>query len=428
MKTSELNGHATAQSTSIPFAQEPGEIAITDTLETPEQLAPETEQNSEAPTTFVTRNDLDSHAGLNKKKLLLLGGGLLVAILFFVFTALLGKSPGKTKHPAPLSPSQESSGLTKGSVTPVTDAVRKPASDDLNGQLSPGDIKRTRAADNNTVMSQNSSLGGSQRPGTKSGASLASVPPFSDTQQGWEEPKPYGTPSESPQPQPQMQNALKESSIIFVRNQVGSGVTAEKSDSDPNSDIPVLQIKPGTRVQAKLETQISSAVLSPVVAVIEYTYAIGNQIIIPAGARVYGQLRQADRSGYVDVKFDEIELLDGAREKIDAIGAGLDLGPIKGAVYGKNTGKNFLVRAGSGIGSVAAMIVGNSTNSAFSEGDLIRQRVAQNIGSAGDTELMSLNVNTRIVVSVPADTKIYIVFTKHEQTPSTLRSVAANEQ
>jgi len=37
---------------------------------------------------------------------------------------------------------------------------------------------------------------------------------------------------------------------------------------------------------------------------------------------VYGQLQQADRSGLVSVKFDEIELLDGAREKIDAIGTG----------------------------------------------------------------------------------------------------------
>ena len=80
--------------------------------------------------------------------------------------------------------------------------------------------------------------------------------------------------------------------------------------------------------------------LAPVVAVVEYTYAIGERIIVPAGARVYGQLQQADRSGLVGVKFDEIELLDGAREKIDAVGTGLDLGPIKGNVYGKNTGKN----------------------------------------------------------------------------------------
>ena len=44
-----------------------------------------------------------------------------------------------------------------------------------------------------------------------------------------------------------------------------------------------LELTPGTRIQAKLETQISSAVQTPVVAVVEYTYAdpaIG--IIVPA--------------------------------------------------------------------------------------------------------------------------------------------------
>jgi hypothetical protein len=37
-------------------------------------------------------------------------------------------------------------------------------------------------------------------------------------------------------------------------------------------------------------------------------------------------MQQADRSGYVGLKFDELELLDGAPEEIDAIHASLDLG------------------------------------------------------------------------------------------------------
>jgi hypothetical protein len=124
------------------------------------------------------------------------------------------------------------------------------------------------------------------------------------------------------------------------------------------------------------------------------------------------------------VKFDEIELLDGQREKIEAIGAGLDLGPIKGTVYGKNTGKNFLIKAASGVGSLAAMLVGNNSSAAFSEGDLLRERVADNVGNAGDSEMMSLNATSRIIVSVPADTKIYIVFTKHEESQTGLHRVA----
>jgi hypothetical protein len=160
------------------------------------------------------------------------------------------------------------------------------------------------------------------------------------------------------------------------------------------------------------------------VAVVEYTYAIGNRIVVPAGARVYGQLQQADRSGFVGLKFDEIELLDGQREKIEAIGAGLDLGPIKGTVYGKNTGKNFLIKAASGVGSLAAMLVGNNPSAAFSEEDLLRERVAENVGNAGDSELMNLSVTSRVVVSVPADTKIYIVFARHDESQTGLRRVA----
>ena len=49
---------------------------------------------------------------------------------------------------------------------------------------------------------------------------------------------------------------------------------------------------------------------------------------------------------------------------------------------------------------------------------MLRERLAENIGTAGDSEVMSLNANSHVVVSVPADTKIYVVFTKHERNPS----------
>ena len=42
---------------------------------------------------FATRADVKGVEGVSKSKLVLLGGGLAVAVLFFVFTALVGKSP-----------------------------------------------------------------------------------------------------------------------------------------------------------------------------------------------------------------------------------------------------------------------------------------------------------------------------------------------
>ena len=376
----------------------------------------------EPATSFATRADTKGVEGISKNKLILLGGGLAVAVLFFVFTALVGKSPKKptqVRQPSQQA-NQELMKPPKGSVTPVMDTVRTPAPDNSGGQLGPGDIRRTRSLNDQAHLKPVAAKSGA-------GTSLGTIPSFADTQQKWVDPAPYGGSPVAETSQSQ-QNSLKEPSIIFVRslaqNQTGS---APKLNSDGDGS-PRLELTPGARIQAKLETQISSAVQAPVVAVVEYTYAIGDRIIVPAGARVYGQLQQADRSGLVSVKFDEIELLDGAREKIDAIGTGLDLGPIKGNVYGKNTGKNFLVRAASGIGSVLAEVAGNNSSAAFSEGDMLRERLAENIGTAGDSEVMRLNANSRVVVSVPADTKIYVVFTKHEQRPAELHKVVATAQ
>ena len=384
------------------------------------------------PGNFATRAGIDSTAGIGKNKLMLLGGGLAVAVLFFVFTAIVGKSPKKQTTAKPNSPQANLSGQKqpKGSVTPVMETVHAPTPDNSSGQLGPGDIRRTRSSDgklSTAASSQFVSKPVATKPATA--ASLGGVPSFADTQQKWEEPQPYGESTPPPAIQTQQQNLLKEASLIFVRNPIQSQSPLTPRLSTGDDDAPVLEMTPGMRIQAKLETQISSAVQEPVVAVVEYTYAIGDRVVVPAGARIYGKLVQADRSGLVNVEFDEIRLLDGdrdeKREKIDAIGLGLDLGPIKGAVSGKNTGKNFLVRAASGMGSVLAEIAGNNSSAAFSEDDMLRERLAENIGTAGDSEVMNLNANSRIVVTVPADTKIYIVFTKHqEKNPTELHKVS----
>jgi type IV secretory pathway VirB10-like protein len=384
---------------------------------------PSASNGSEAsPPKFATRADARAVEGVSKGKLMLLGGGLAVAVLFFVFTAVVGKSPKKVTAVKPPSQQakQEQTTSPKDSVTPLMDVPRAQAPDNTSGQLGPSDIQRTRSLDDRANVKPFAA-----KPAVAS--SLGSVPSFADTQQKWEDPAPYNgaPPAEAPSSQ---QNVLKEPSLIFVRSQTQNQTGIAPKISTDDDGAPQLEVTPGTRIQAKLETQISSAVQAPVVAVVEYTYAIGDRIVVPAGARVYGQLQQADRSGLVSVKFDEIELLDGAREKIDAVGTGLDLGPIKGNVYGKNTGKNFLVRAASGLGSVLAEVAGNNSSAAFSEDDMLRERLAENIGTAGDSEVMNLDANSRVVVSVPADTKIYVVFTKHEQTPAELHKVVPTAQ
>jgi hypothetical protein len=376
-------------------------------------------------TGFETRDSAKASEGLGKKKLVLLGCGLLLAIMFFVFTALVGKHPKSVAKPQSPQPAQsQTTNKPKGSVTPLMDAVHQTNSENSSGQLSPGDINRNRSTDGRMQGPKITSTQKNTMPQPSLNSSLGNVPSFSDTQQKWEEPRPYGEPSATPIQTQQQQNALKEPSLVFVRSQTQPALLSTTKMADAGDQVPFLDATPGSRILAKLESQISSADPTGVVAVVEYTYAIGDQVVVPAGARVLGKIQQVDRNGYVGVKFDEIQLLGHPAEKIDAVGKGLDLGPIKGIVTGKNAGKNLFVRSISGIGSVLAEVAGNNSSGAFSEEDLLRERLAENIGTAGDSELMTLNANSRIVVSVPADTKIYIVFNKQEPPQPTLHKVS----
>jgi len=208
----------------------------------------------EPATTFATRADTKGVEGISKSKLILLGGGLAVAVLFFVFTALVGKSPKKptqARQPSQQA-NQELMKPPKGSVTPVMDTVRTPAPDNSNGQLGPGDIRRTRSLNDQAHFKPVAAK-------PSAATSLGSVPSFADTQQKWEDPAPYGG-SPAEQTSQAQQNSLKETSIIFVRslaqNQAGSAPRVN-SEGDGATR---LELTPGTRIQAKLETQISSAV------------------------------------------------------------------------------------------------------------------------------------------------------------------------
>jgi hypothetical protein len=59
------------------------------------------------------------------------------------------------------------------------------------------------------------------------------------------------------------------------------------------------------------------------------------------------------------------------------------------------------------------MLVGRSKlNQPLSESDLLRERVSNNIGEAGDAQVSRMSVTQHIVVTLPADTPIYVVFEK----------------
>jgi hypothetical protein len=158
--------------------------------------------------------------------------------------------------------------------------------------------------------------------------------------------------------------------------------------------------------------------------VIEYSYEHDGEIVLPAGTRVLGKLSHVTSSGFVGLQFDRVETPDGSVQKIDATAMDLKFGPLKGNVTGRNRGKSFLVRSLTGIGTVAAYMVGSQGTTGFngpiSENSLLRERLASNIGIAGQDEINMLAANQTLVVTVPGNTRFYVVMEKSisDQQPS----------
>jgi hypothetical protein len=205
---------------------------------------------------------------------------------------------------------------------------------------------------------------------------------------------------------------MDKASLVFVRNNSSSAGNAKSQDAATAIDW-AIGLAPGTRLRARLESAVSTAVLTPVLAVIEYNYEQNGEIVIPAGAKAFGHLEAADRSGYVGIRFDSMIMSDGSSVSIEATATDLQFRPLRGKVEGKHTGKNILVRSFAGVGEIAATLVGRgSLNQPLSEGDLLRERVSNNIGQSSDQTVANLALTEHIVVSVPADTEIYVILQK----------------
>ena len=222
---------------------------------------------------------------------------------------------------------------------------------------------------------------------------------------------------------------MAKSSLMYV-SKTSSGLASPQTVNEVTPGLG-LGLATGTRLRARLDSVASTAARTPVLAVIEYNYEQGGEIVVPAGAKAVGHIREANRAGYVDLQFDSLLMPDGASIPIEAAATGLDMRPLKGKVEGKNTGKNVLVRSLSGIGQAGSLFLGQSSlNQPLNESDLMRERAASNIGEAGDQEISRLAVNQQIVVTVAAGLAIYVVLQQRPksdqtQTASGARSVPA---
>jgi type IV secretory pathway VirB10-like protein len=176
---------------------------------------------------------------------------------------------------------------------------------------------------------------------------------FSDPLVGQGNNSPPTPPVAAPEPPSSKDQSadLRKPSLVFVHSTEAKPAI---NPSMPDDEEETLALAAGTRLAARLQAPVSSAVTVPVVADVEYNYEHDGRIVLQAGAKVFGRLAQVSSSGYVGIQFNRVEMPDGRSEKIDASAMDLNFGPLKGYVSGKKTGTKFLVRSLTGLGTVAS--------------------------------------------------------------------------
>ncbi len=388
---------------------------------------PETEPEQGSPAKpFVVPERAGAGAGKDKTKTILIGivGAFVLFVALFGLISTKGKSKSKTSSEAGKpSLGRVVAPSAQGQIIPSENAAAPIAVQGKAGALDAHDIEKTRVA-SLTNHSPSSAAGSSAQPTPTKGSppvkALGQINQFqqpdTDPQhlRNWG-PEPYqgqdygqaAQTAQATQEARQEQDEYGKASMVFVAHQSS---TSEKSSSILRPSIDNFGLASGYHVGARLESMASTALNSPVTAVVEYNYQRDGKVLIPAGARAIGKISQADASGIMNITFTALEMPTGENVPISAIGATTSLQALKGQVTGKNVGRGLAVRSLAGLGEAGAMLVGQGgVNSAVSESDMIRQRAAENIGNGADQQVTSLMTTQHIVVSVPAGTEIYLI-------------------
>ncbi|HKD78912.1 MAG TPA: TrbI/VirB10 family protein [Candidatus Angelobacter sp.] len=339
-------------------------------------------------------------------RLVFIGAGIVLVLLLLAFNGI-SRHAGPTKKGSSASGQvgQKTGGsVTATSVTPILDTARTPLPERDGSLVNAEQIGRAAIK--------------VQTPGPA--FSLGDVRPFDNSQ--WS-PPPYQPGSQPVGGSDTAQHGdttsarnehdlLDKASLIFVRS--GASPPASQKAQDIAPDISWrIGLPPGTRLRARLESWINTAAPSPVVAVVEYNYEQDGEIVVPAGSKVLGHLESADRSGYLAIHFEALQMPDGSSLPLEAFAADLQLRPLRGKVEGRHAGKSVLVRSLAGLGGIAAALVGRgSLTQPLSEADMLRERAANNIGQVSDQTVTNLAVTERTVVWLPADTEIYVILQK----------------
>ena len=296
--------------------------AIADMIAEPSANTPAAPTAAGQTTSPITRTELRAKQKFQQNRFVIIGAGaLVVALLLFVAVSMPRKStsqPPKTGATAGQAKSQQGEAASDGrSLLPITDSGRPIAKETHDGLVDEQDLQRT--ATRSTVPAKSPRPSPAIQDGT-----LASVPPFPEQ---WQAP-PYQPDAEgsvhAANPGKAERDALEQPSLVYVRKSVISqgGVGSQNVMVDPGPVIG-LGLPTGTRLRARLESAVSTAVRTPVLAVIEYNYERAGEIVVPAGAKAIGHIQQADRSGYMTIQFDSLMMPDDSSVPIQGVATDL---------------------------------------------------------------------------------------------------------
>ena len=363
--------------------------------------------------------------------------GLVAVLIIFLGVFSSSHTQTKREQAAKRNPSlgrpEDQARKAAGSVTPLLSAEMN-GQDAGNGQLTPEDINNTSRQRAAGEAARSVPGGANARGARPNPAHALNNVPFTDpaleayrqqmtASAGTPAPAVTATaPAQAAPPPISESDMLGKASLVYVRANSSSGRSAPNSAqllpavtsaAEPAFlDRQVWSALPaGTRLVARLQTAVSTAVKAPVVAVIETHYERDGEIVLPAGTKAFGELETGTRSGYVGIRFHTLQMPDGSTATIEAGAMSLNFGPLKGQVTGRNRGKQFLARALTGVGTVAAFAVGHpgGLTGPIDNSILLRDRISQNIGMAGEQEVMNLAYSEEIVVTVPGNTRFFIV-------------------
>lgn len=390
-----------------------------------QQAIPGTPASSTDPKQFfVSRKNMD-FGEKNSKTLLTAGAIGAVAVVGGLLAFTSKHTPGAQRPAQPTATVQRAVKKPSAGIAmpgdKATEQARKDAADD---QLSANDIENTANKTSNggpgaapagfsrpaqgSLGKPGQSIRNPQKFGPPPSQQLSQIPQFQPPQYAGQ---PYAgvapTSSYSAEQLREAKEAVSKASIVFVQQNVSKGAQTSSAAQEPVTN---FGLEPGFHVAAHLESSASTVGGSPAVAIIEYDYTRDGKVLIPAGSRAVGKIQGASSTGLVSLTFTEIYMPDGTRVPINAVGLDDKLHMLKGKVTGKNTGKQLMLAALTGVGTIGATFAMPNSNQTISQQQLAEEQMVSNSGRGVDQVVQQMEVSQHIVVTLPAGVQMFVTF------------------